>query len=220
MPSNRRGKCDRCNKFKNDLELCGDDCLCRNCEVENAAALAKMKFSNSRPSTSSDAGGEEATASAESDDTSPCTTCAPQIAKLQQQIADLWEAHKKVVAEVAEVKRISGDLKEFAAKVDENDKITDEISQMKAGVSRLSQDQYASHSVNQVKSSQVVFNNQSGIRGATNSGSNILVSLHAEFADIRRRKSNVIVSGLKPVAGVDDCNLFSSALCEENLFIM
>ena len=44
------------------------------------------------------------------------------------------------------------------------------------------------------------------------------MSLHAEFADIRRRKSNVIVSGLKPVVGEDDCNLFS-ALCEENLSV-
>ena len=73
-----------------------------------------MKFSSSTPNISSDACGEEATAFV----ALPCTTWAPQIAKLQQQIVDLWEAHKKVVAEVAEVKQISGDLK---AKVDEND---------------------------------------------------------------------------------------------------
>jgi len=105
------------------------------------------------------------------------------------------------------MKQIAGSLKEFRAKADENDKITDEISQTKADVSRLSQDQHASHSVN-----------QSDTRSKTNNGSSILMSLHAEFADIRRRSSNVIVSGLKPVEGEDDCNLIP-VLCEENLSI-
>ena len=207
MPANRRGKCDRCNKVKNDLELCGDDCLCRNCEVQNAADLVKLKFSNITPSMSSDDGGEAANALAVSHDAPPCTVCAPQFAKLQRQIADLWDAHKKLMAEVAEMKQTADSLKQFTAKADENDKITEEISQMKAAVSRLTQVRHTPHSVDQL-----------GPRDESNSGSSILVSLHAEFADIRRRSSNVIVSGLKPVVGEDDCNLFS-ALCEENLSI-
>jgi len=44
MPQNTKRKCDRCNKLKNDLELCGDDLLCRACEVQNAVELAKIKF--------------------------------------------------------------------------------------------------------------------------------------------------------------------------------
>ena len=35
-------KCDRCNKVKANVELCGDDMLCRACEVQNAAELAKL----------------------------------------------------------------------------------------------------------------------------------------------------------------------------------
>jgi len=44
MPQNAKRKCDRCNKLKNDLELCGDDLLCRSCEVQNAVELTKIKL--------------------------------------------------------------------------------------------------------------------------------------------------------------------------------
>jgi len=41
MPS--KMKCDRCNKLRTDTELCGDDRLCRPCEVRNAAELARIR---------------------------------------------------------------------------------------------------------------------------------------------------------------------------------
>ena len=44
MPANRKGKCDRCNKQRNDLELCSDDLLCRPCEIENAVELTKIQI--------------------------------------------------------------------------------------------------------------------------------------------------------------------------------
>ena len=44
MPANRKGKCDRCNKQRTDLELCGDDLLCRPCEIKNAVELTKRKL--------------------------------------------------------------------------------------------------------------------------------------------------------------------------------
>ena len=44
MPQHGKKKCDRCNKLKNDLELCGDDLLCRSCEVQNAVELIKIKL--------------------------------------------------------------------------------------------------------------------------------------------------------------------------------
>jgi len=36
-------KCDSCNKLRTDTELCGDDRLCRPCEVRNAADLARIR---------------------------------------------------------------------------------------------------------------------------------------------------------------------------------
>lgn len=44
----------------------------------------------------------------------------------------------------------------------------------------------------------------------------VLVAVHSELADKQRRRRNVIVSGIQPVKGVDDCVLFSS-MCEANL---
>jgi len=40
----RKGKCDRCNKQKTDLELCSDDLLCRPCEIANAVELTKIQL--------------------------------------------------------------------------------------------------------------------------------------------------------------------------------
>jgi len=51
------------------LELCGDDLLCRSCEVQNAAALSKVEY-----------------------------------AKLQDQLQQLWAAHKQLTNEVMELK--------------------------------------------------------------------------------------------------------------------
>ena len=45
MPANRKGRCDRCTKQRTDLELCGDDLLCRPCEVQNEVELTKIKLS-------------------------------------------------------------------------------------------------------------------------------------------------------------------------------
>ena len=47
MPS--KMKCDGCNKVKANVELCGDDMLCRPCEVQNAAALAKLRAAQPAP---------------------------------------------------------------------------------------------------------------------------------------------------------------------------
>jgi hypothetical protein len=44
----------------------------------------------------------------------------------------------------------------------------------------------------------------------------MLAAVHVEFADKQRRRSNVIVSGLKPCEGFSDPELFLQ-LCEENL---
>jgi len=44
----------------------------------------------------------------------------------------------------------------------------------------------------------------------------VLVAVHTELADKQRRRRNVIVSGIQPVKGVDDCVLCSS-MCEANL---
>jgi len=41
-------KCDSCNKVKANVELCGDDMLCRPCEVNNAAELAKLQAEQQR----------------------------------------------------------------------------------------------------------------------------------------------------------------------------
>ena len=38
----------------------------------------------------------------------------------------------------------------------------------------------------------------------------VLVAVHSELADKQRRRRNVIVSGIQPVNGVDDCIIFSS----------
>ena len=42
-------KCDRCNRVKANVELCGDDMLCRPCEVLNAAELAKLRAAQPAP---------------------------------------------------------------------------------------------------------------------------------------------------------------------------
>jgi len=43
MTTNSMKKCNRCNKMKNDLELCGGD-LCQACEVQNAVVLTKIQY--------------------------------------------------------------------------------------------------------------------------------------------------------------------------------
>jgi len=58
MPQNTERKCERCNKLKNDLELCSDDLLCRACEVQNAVELTKIKL---RRDTQNDATVDNAT---------------------------------------------------------------------------------------------------------------------------------------------------------------
>ena len=46
----------------------------------------------------------------------------------------------------------------------------------------------------------------------------VLVAVHSTLADKHRRRRTVIVSGIQPVKGVDDCILFSS-ICEANLLV-
>jgi hypothetical protein len=44
MSGNKKKCCDGCKKLKVDVILCGDDMLCRVCEVENERELAKLKL--------------------------------------------------------------------------------------------------------------------------------------------------------------------------------
>ena len=64
-------------------------------------------------------------------------------AKLQQQISDLWNAHKKVVTDVTEIKRVTGNIQQSVVKSDEQGKLADEVLKMKSVVSRLSAEQHA-----------------------------------------------------------------------------
>jgi len=52
MPS--KMKCDSCNKLRTDTELCGDDRLCRPCEVRNAAELARIRCERASAQKSGD----------------------------------------------------------------------------------------------------------------------------------------------------------------------
>ena len=115
------------------------------------------------------------------DSGTPCRACAPLFAKLQQQISDLWNAHKKLVAEVTEIKRIAGNIQQSAVKCDEHVKLAVEVSEMKTVVSRLSEEQHAG--------------NASHIEEL-----NLTANVCKTLNDMNKRKKNVVVTGLPEVA--------------------
>jgi len=95
MPANRKGKCDCCNKQRTDLELCGDDLMCRPCEVKNAVELTKIKLSDngaSAAATSNDTptvSGESSTAQSDSPASTELLYCKQEILILRQTVTKL-----------------------------------------------------------------------------------------------------------------------------------
>jgi len=187
MPSNRKEKCDRCNKVKAD-ELCGDDRLCRSCEVQNAAALAKLNAER-------DARSNQSNTTDFIDQTS--SDFHGDYNMLQRQMHELLDAYHKLAAEVGELKR----LLSLNPPSSDTDKLAAEVAEVKASLQTVS-----------------VSNSKLKPKTVCTDGPDVLVSVHAELADAKRRKRNVIVHGLQPSDDISDCELFDT-LCEENLSV-
>jgi len=227
MPGNKKEKCDRCNKLKLDLELCGDDRLCRRCEVDNAVEFTKIQLKRNALHSTGEGDCDDDVCSDKisvvapnSTCQAPCPVCAAQFGKLQEQLSEVWNAHNKLAKEVAEFKRSSAmDAAVSMTRSNDHVKLSSEISEIKAAVTHMMEDQGADKSwwnSNRPTTTLTVTN------GSTNSrnykSQNPLVSVHAELADVQRRKCNVVVSGLPVVEGVTDCDQFTQ-LCEENLSV-
>jgi len=137
-----------------------------------------------------------------------CKSCAPFYAKLQQQISDLWNAHNKLVAEVTEIKRVAGNIKQTSVKSDEHVRLVAEVAEMKTTVSRLSEEQQAD---NCSHTEEV----------------NLTATVCKTLNDMNKRKKNVVVTGLPEVAsGSSDSDETKrldehafTIFCEENLTV-
>ena len=129
-------------------------------------------------------------------------------AKLQQQISDLWKAEKKVVTDVTEIKRVTGNIQQSVVKSDEHGKLADEVLEMKSVLSRLSAEQHAG--------------NASHI-----DESNLTANVCKTLNDMNKRKKNVVVTGMpEATSGSSDSDetkrldeLAFSTFCEENLTV-
>jgi len=101
MLRNIREKCDCFYKLKTKLN-CGDNRLCHQCEVQNAAALAKLK-------AELDAHNAVSSTADKSDDVlhdAACTNSQGNYNMLLRQMHELLAVYKQLVAEVAEIKRM------------------------------------------------------------------------------------------------------------------
>jgi len=141
------------------------------------------------------------------DSASPCMACAPVYAKLQQQMSNLWNAHKKLVAEVTEIKRIAGNIQQTAVKSDEHVKLVAELSEMKTVVTCLSEEQHAGSASHDEEL-------------------NLTAKVCKTVNDMNRRKKNIVVTGLPEVASDSDetetrriDEAAFSTFCEENLTV-
>jgi len=133
--------------------------------------------------------------------------CAPMYAKLQQQMSDLWNAHKKLVAEVTEIKRIASNIQQSAVKSEEHVKLVAEVSEMKTVVTGLSEEQHAGSA-------------------SHNDELNLTAKVCKTLNDMNRRKKNIVVTGL-PETAADSYKIeirrtdkvAFSTFCEENLTV-
>jgi len=190
MPGNKKEKCDRCNKLKLDLELCGDDRLCRRCEVDNAVEFTKIQLKRNALHSTGEGDCDDDVCSDKisvvapnSTCQAPCPVCAAQFGKLQEQLSEVWNAHNKLAKEVAEFKRSSAmDAAVSMTRSNDHVKLSSEISEIKAAVTHMMEDQGADKSwwnSNRPTTTLTVTN------GSTNSrnykSQNPLVSVHAEL---------------------------------------
>jgi len=98
------GPCPKNANNKNVKNCQGDLFLCKSCEDSRFPPPPPPSVPSKK---ASDIGSG-----------TPCRACVPLFAKLQQQISDLWNAHKKLVAEVIEIKRVAGNIQQSAVKCD------------------------------------------------------------------------------------------------------
>ena len=121
-------------------------------------------------------------------DNGVCPGCRTHFEKLQTRLNDLLTAHSKLAAEVVELRNTINSIAHSAP----------------GNTASLSH----CPSVATVEDSPS--NGPASRR--------VLVSVHAELSDARRRKRNVVVSGMPSIEGTDDCDVFSR-ICEENLAV-
>lgn len=204
MPANRKGKCDRCNKQRTDLELCGDDLLCRPCEIKNAVELTKRKLGRDISVTEGGVAGVDdgvikpagsecnvdVGASPACSNAYPhCSGCGSRFDELLEQLSTLMVVYGKLVEEIAELKRSVA----FPV-ITPRDDLSPACS-LSATVQ------------------------SSSTNLTTKTGPSVLASVHAELAEVQRRKCNIVVYGLPNSDRVDDdCGLFLK-ICEENLSV-
>jgi len=191
------GPCPKNANNKNVKHCQGDLFLCKSCEDSRFPPLPLPSVPSVPCKKASDI-----------DSGTPCKACAPLFAKLQQQISDLWNAHKKLAAEVTEIKCVAGNIQQSAVKSDEHVKLAVELSEMKTVVSRLSEEQHAGNAPHIEE---------------LNLTANVCKTLN----DMNKRKKNVVVTGLPEVAlGTSDSDetkrldeIAFTTFCEENLTV-
>jgi len=142
-------------------------------------------------------------------DGTPCSACAPLYAKLQQQMSELWNAHRKLAADVIEIKRVADNMEESGVKSDEHVKLVAEVSEIKTVVSRFSEEQHADI--------------------ARTEELNLSAKVCKTVNDINKRKKNVVVTGLPEVdmgttgTSSDESKRLDEVaftiFCEENLTV-
>ena len=140
MPSNNKRKCQRCNRVKSDLELCGDHLLCRSCEVENAVELTKIQYSQDTQGDGDCDGAltEKVDNLSCKDPSTPCLHCAPLYAKMQSELRELWAAHSQILKEIAELKQTTVGVKSESKDV--VDQLSSEFTEIQAALVRNKKD--------------------------------------------------------------------------------
>lgn len=195
MPPSNKKKCDRCYKLKSDIELCGDDLLCRSCEVQNATQLTKTKFGCDNVP---DCGNADAVQARKNNDTppgndsnEPCLACAPLYAKLLNELQVLRDAHSQIKKEVSELKQDS------MSRSNETNTIVGQLSNEVADIKAT------------LISKQNEKDAHTGMKYAA-------TAVHLDNVEKHKRSCNVVIRGLKPDCDKTDVDLFLE-MCESNL---
>jgi len=211
-------KCDNCGKLKTDIILCGDDMLCRICEVANERALTRIRDEvaenkngyQALKGPASETPGLKSVCGCGKSATSTMLTCDICSVIVHPTCANIPDAAVKHLQSllvhtgwVCQKCRLQSrimiqNLQSGQAR------LAEEVAELKATVADLQSAFKLSNSSQQSQPAAKLV--EQSVRRA----------VQTELSDKERRLKNVIVTGLAPSEFVSDDMLFLE-LCEENL---
>ena len=240
MPAKQ--KCYSCNKVKPNVELCGDDMLCRACEVKNAAELAKLRPSepprDTALSTKQKSPASHSCPQCHESTDLNCIVCSICCDSFHQECTGMSaKAYDVLMSVVTETGWVCGTCRSTSkSKMSElqsslartNETLSDlmaVVDKLKSDTDSLKYSQNVIHASTVTDHDTTVTPHTDTHQHATlaEAPSSNAVEISKIVHDLNRRKRNVVVSGL-PESACESLHDQQSAdsvsftqLCEENL---